>query len=93
MREMVDQHMRIADENIRLVLPNCIQHTLVGKTQDFIKEDLFGKILKIADTQEARAKLLQVSSSHKKNIDELLKLKLATKQALDVLVGERDKVK
>ena len=46
------------------------------------------KILKVADSVEARAKLLQVSSTHQKNIDELLQLQFATKKALDVLDGQ-----
>ena len=85
---MVEKHMSIANDNIRLVLPLCIQHTLVRKSQNFIKKELFGKILKVADSGEARAKLLQVSSTHQKNIDELLQLQFATKKALDVLDGQ-----
>ena len=85
---MVEKHMSIANAILRIVLPNCIQHTLVRKSQNFIKKELFVKILKVADSVEARAKLLQVSSTHQKNIDELLQLQFATKKALDVLDGQ-----
>ena len=78
--------MRITDKTIKDIVPKYIVLLLVKATQDFIKKELVGVVLKDRQTEEARSEILQVNQDFQNNINELLQIREATKKALDIFM-------
>ena len=82
---MIEDYMRITDKTIKDLVPKYIVLSLVRSTQDYVKKELMGDVLN-GQSEEGRAKLLQVNQEFESNINELLQLRTATRQAMDVFL-------
>ena len=82
---LIEDYMRITDKTIKDLVPKYIVLTLVRATQDYVKKELVGDILN-GQSEEGRGKLLQVNQEFESNINELLQLRTATRQAMDVFM-------
>ena len=77
--------MRITDKTIKDLVPKYIVLTLVRATQDYVKKELVGDVMN-GQSEEGRSQLLQVNQEFESNINELLQLRTATRQAMDVFM-------
>ena len=84
MKQMIEDYMKITDKTIRDIVPKYIILSLVKATQTYVKRDLVGDVLKNVHSEEERKKLLQPNQDYEENISELLKLRKATQNALNV---------
>ena len=82
LRYLIEAYMKIADKTIKDLIPKYIVLSLVRATQEFIKRDLTGLILKDRHTEDQRAELLQEKEDYRATINELLQVKEATEKAL-----------
>ena len=85
LKSMIEDYMRITDKTIKDLVPKYIVLTLVKTTQDYVKKELVGDVLN-GKSEEGRGKLLQVNQEYEANINELLQLRTATRQAMDVFM-------
>ena len=86
LKYLVEAYMRITDKTIKDIVPKYIVLLLVKATQEFIKKELVGVVLKDRQTEEARSEILQVNQDFQNNINELLQIREATKKALDIFM-------
>ena len=86
LRYLIEAYMKIADKTIKDLIPKYIVLSLVRATQEFIKRDLTGLILKDRHTEDQRAELLQEKEDYRATINELLQVKEATEKALEVFM-------
>ena len=82
---MIEDYMRITDKTIKDLVPKYIVLSLVRTTQDYVKKELMGDVLN-GQSEEGRANLLQVNQEFESNINELLQLRRATRQAMEVFL-------
>ena len=85
LKHMIENYMRITDKTIKDLIPKYIVLTLIKTTQDYVKKELVGEIFK-GKSEEGKSKLLQVNQEFESNINELLQLRAATRQAMDVFM-------
>ena len=85
LKGMIEDYMRITDKTIKDLVPKYIVLSLVRTTQDYVKKELVGDVLN-GQPEEGRANLLQVNQEFESNINELLQLRTATRQAMDVFL-------
>ena len=85
-KKMIEDYMKITDKTIRDVVPKYIILSLVKATQIYVKKDLVGDVLKDVHSEEERKNLIQANQDYEETIAELLKLRQATQNALDVFV-------
>ena len=85
---LVRRYIEIEDKNIRSYVLKVVSRNLVNATEEFTKTSLCSRILKGADSDEARRRLVEKSQENRDRIKELLQLIEATREALEVLAGQ-----
>ena len=85
---LVQRYIEIEDKNIRSYVLKVVSRNLVNATEKFTKTSLYVTILKGADSEEARRRLVEKSQKDRDRIKELLQLREATREALEVLAGQ-----
>ena len=85
LKSMIENYMMITDKTIKDLVPKYIVLTLVRATQDYVKKELVGDVLN-GQSEEGRDKLLEVNQEFENNINQLLQLRTATRQAMDVFM-------
>lgn len=83
--QMVTCYMKIVDTTIQDMVPKYIIYSLVQATLQYAKLDLLGDLLSGRETQEEKEELMDGGSDEAKKIAQLLVLKDAMDQAINIL--------